>query len=341
MKKNKLKNFIMYFSMSAILLSGCASSTVTQAQEVKAAQFPLELYSQENTFALEEALAESMVPLAGDPKATIFQGPQPSGKVVYTSGGSNDVTVDASNSADGYVMVKYTGDSSDKIKVILTGPSSVKYTYNLSSKGNYETFILSDGSGQYTIGAYKNISGTKYSTLFSKNFKVSLKDEFAPFLRPNQYVNYNEKSQVVTLATSLTKDSKSDLEKVEKIYYYVVKSITYDKKKAETVQSGYLPVVDEVLKAKTGICFDYAAVMAAMLRSQGIPAKLVTGYTGSIYHAWISTYTEETGWIEGIIFFDGTTWRLMDPTFASSGNSSDAIMKYISDEKNYKEKYLY
>ncbi len=238
-------------------------------------------------------------------------------------------------------MVKYSGDSSAKLKVILTGPSGVKYTYNLSNKGNYETFILSDGSGQYSIGVYKNISGTKYSTLLTKSFKVSLSNEFAPFLRPNQYVNYTEKSQVVGVAASLVSGCKNDIEKVEKIYDYVVKNIAYDKQKAQTVQSGYVPVVDEVLKSKKGICFDYAAVMASMLRSQGIPTKLVTGYTGSVYHAWISTYTDETGWVEGIIFFDGTTWRLMDPTFASTGNSSDTIMKYIGDGKNYQEKYLY
>ena len=102
-----------------------------------------------------------------------------------------------------------------------------------------------------------------------------------------------------------------------------------------------MPDIDAVLAEKKGICFDYAALMAAMLRSQGVPTKLVTGYTGSSYHAWISTYSEETGWVEGVIFFDGTTWKLMDPTFASSGGSSEDIMEYIGDGKNYKEKYLY
>lgn len=340
MSKHKLKYFLTCFSVGALCFSGCGNSSANNEQE-ETARFPIELYSEEESLTLEEALAEPMVPLAGDPKAAIYQAPQASGKVVYTSGGNKDVTVDASNTSEGYVMVKYTGDSSEKLKVILTGPSGVKYTYNLSSKGDYETFILSDSSGQYSLGVYKNISGTKYSTLFSKSFKVSLKNEFAPFLRPNQYVNYNEKSQAVSVAASLVKDCQNDIEKVEKIYDYVIKNVTYDKQKAQTVQSGYVPVVDEVLKSKKGICFDYAALMASMLRSQGIPAKLVTGYTGSLYHAWISTYTEETGWVEGIIFFDGTTWRLMDPTFASSGKSSDAIMNYIGDGNNYKEKYLY
>ena len=107
------------------------------------------------------------------------------------------------------------------------------------------------------------------------------------------------------------------------------------------MRCGYLPVLDTVLAEKKGICFDYAALMAGMLRSQGIPCKLVVGYAGTAYHAWISVWTEASGWVEGAIYFDGTTWQRMDPTFASSGKGSESIMKYIGDGSNYTVKYLY
>ena len=42
-----------------------------------------------------------------------------------------------------------------------------------------------------------------------------------------------------------------------------------------------------------------------------------------------------------MIFFDGADWKLMDPTFASSGKQSESIMKYINNPKNYSAKYLY
>ena len=82
-------------------------------------------------------------------------------------------------------------------------------------------------------------------------------------------------------------------------------------------------------------------MMAGMLRSQGIPCKLIVGYAGSAYHSWLNVYTEESGWINSAVFFDGTTWKLMDPTFASSGNQSSDIMKYIGDGSNYTSKYIY
>jgi len=121
----------------------------------------------------------------------------------------------------------------------------------------------------------------------------------------------------------------------------VVKNITYDTELAENVKSGYLPVLDKVLESKKGICFDYAALMTGMLRSQGVPCKLVVGYAGTIYHAWISVWTEETGWIDGAIFFDGSSWHRMDPTFASSNNKSEAINSFISNDVNYTAKYFY
>ena len=36
-----------------------------------------------------------------------------------------------------------------------------------------------------------------------------------------------------------------------------------------------------------------------MLRSQGIPAKVITGYVsdGAVYHAWNMIYLKESGWI--------------------------------------------
>ena len=67
----------------------------------------------------------------------------------------------------------------------------------------------------------------------------------------------------------------------------------------------------------------------------------MVGYAGTTYHAWINVWSEESGWVNGAIYFDGQTWQRMDPTFASSANQSKSIMTYIGDGKNYTAKYLY
>ena len=271
--------------------------------------------------------------------ATLPQKAAPkTGVTVYAN---EKASVDASNLSEGYIMVKYTGGKSVRIKVQITKSGGTTYTYDLNNAGTVETFPLTEGDGTYTVKVFENTSGTKYAQAFSTSVTMTLRNDFLPFLYPNQYVNYTMDSQTVAVGAQLCTNKTDDLAKVTAVFDWVVDNFTYDYDKAATVQSGYLPVVDTVLAARKGICFDYAAVMTAMLRSQNIPCKLVVGYAGTAYHAWISVYTKESGWVDNVIYFDGNTWKLMDPTFASNGHRSDAIMKYIGDGSNYKTRFSY
>ena len=131
----------------------------------------------------------------------------------------------------------------------------------------------------------------------------------------------------------------TEKEAYDAVCSYMSKTFLYDYVKAVTVKSGTLPDVDGTYGKKMGICQDLSAVMCCMLRTQGIPSKLVVGYAGTTYHAWISVFTEETGWVEAVIYFNGSTWRFMDPTFASTGGAS--ANDYITNDANYSAKYMY
>lgn len=227
---------------------------------------------------------------------------------------NNKLIIDYSNANQGYVMVKYSGENS-KVKVQVTKDTT--YTYDVLNKNNYETFPLSEGNGNYSIKVFENISGNQYAQAGSQNINVALENEFNTFLYPSQYVNFRDNSQSTVLSNSLK--GENVISTVTNVYNYVVDNISYDNAKANSVQSGYIPNNDNTLANKNGICFDYASLMCAMLRVQDIPSKLIVGYQGSQYHAWISVYSNETGWIDNVISFDGTNWTLMDPTFASTG----------------------
>ena len=263
--------------------------------------------------------------------------PKASGKTVNEN---EQMVIDYSNSDKGYVMVKYKKSTKVKLKAQVKCPTGNTYTYNLTPK-KWASFPFSEGNGTYKVSVFVNLSGNSYATAGSQEIQVNMKDPMSPFLTSSQYVNYTSSTKCVKKANSLCKKTKDEMGKVEKVYNWTIKYFKYDKNKAKTVESGYLPELDRVYKSKKGICFDYAATMVAMLRSQGVPTKLVVGYAGSAYHAWISVYTEEQGWIDDVIYFDGVNWNRMDPTFASSSNSSKKIMEYIGDGKNYKEKYVY
>jgi hypothetical protein len=247
--------------------------------------------------------------------------------------------IDVSNGNEGYVMVEYRGSNERPLFRITFGDAQYVYYIQADEYNRYVTFPLSEGSGEYTLQLFEHKEGDRYTSIFAENISVTIENELLPFLYPNQYVDFSGDSVTVAKGSEVVTGVKSDLGAVEAIYHYVSTEISYDYEKADAILAkaivGYLPDVDEILEIKTGICFDYAAVMATMLRSQGIPTRLVTGNSGNTYHAWLNVYIEDIGWIDGIIYFDGTDWVLMDPTYASTYDSDKALEKYMGDGSNY------
>ncbi len=254
--------------------------------------------------------------------------------------GTGGVTIDISNRGEGYIMVKYEGDN-PRIKVQIARAEQDPYTYDLAP-GGYETYPLSEGDGAYAVSVFENLQGTEYALLFRGEFDVRLNDPFRPFLYPNQFVRFSADDKAIAATQEIAAAADDDLGAVELIYSYVTSRLSYDYDKAGAVlaggMSGYLPDIDEAFETKKGICFDYAALMTAMLRAQGIPSQLVIGYAGEVYHAWINVYIENVGWIGRAIYFDGTDWTLMDPTFASTSGSAKT---FTGDGTDYHKLFVY
>lgn len=248
--------------------------------------------------------------------------------------------IDYSNIASGYFAVKNL-ISDKKVKMQLTVPDGATYQYTLSSKSKFEFFPLTGGSGEYTANVYKNLTGDQYAFVAGISFKANIENEFSPFLYPNQYVWFEQGDAVVSVCEEVCGGAASELDAVNLIYDYVISTISYDFDKYDTLDASYLPSCDAILSEKTGICFDYAALMCAMLRLEKIPTKLVVGYAGELKHAWISVYIKEIGWVDEMIRFDGKNWVRMDPTFAANAEDSGTLAAYIGDGKNYNDMYYY
>ena len=215
--------------------------------------------------------------------------PEASGTVRYESGGA---VLDASNANQGYVMVRMS--SSKMLKVRITGDN--QYTYDLDGDGEYDVYPLQDGSRDYTVVVYQQVQGNSYSQVLSRTVRAEMSDENAPFLSPNRYSWYTQDSAVVQLGAEICAGLTSDQEKVQAVYNYITSNMIYDYMAAMMVaagqQTGYVPDLDEVLETKMGICFDFAAMMCALLRSQGIPTQMVMGYADAMYHAWNNVYID-------------------------------------------------
>lgn len=263
--------------------------------------------------------------------------PDAAGTEVY---GEGEILLDASHASEGYVMLNYSG-SNAKVKFQITTPEEVVYTYSITKYGDYKAYPLPGGDGTYTFTVYESASEEKnlYAVAMSQEISVSIPDKLLTFLYPNCYVEFDASSVCVEKGEELAKGCDTDLDVVASVYDYVTGNITYDYDKAETVQAGYAPYPDDTLASGTGICFDYASLMSAMLRSQQIPTRLEVGYVGDLYHAWLSCYLDERGWVDDIIEFNGNSWTMMDPTMAASGGTQE--VKRLEEESGYNVKYIY
>jgi len=251
-------------------------------------------------------------------------------------------TLDVSNASRGYIMVRYTGSAARAVVRITQPGADQPYDYRIPTDGTWQVLPLTRGNGRYQIAVLENVEGRMFATLISHTINLQLEDTLLPFLYPNQYVNFNPRSTAVARATTLARGINDDLEVVRLIYEYVIGNITYDHEFAAQVTAGaigsYIPDIDRVLARGKGICFDYAALTAAMLRSQGIPTRLEIGFvSGGVYHAWITVYTPETGWIGVVRFTGGGEWALMDPTFSAGAGAGNAatLANLIGDGTNY------
>ena len=249
--------------------------------------------------------------------------------------GNDEVLVDTSRSSKGFFGIHCTSDKKIKVQVFKDDET---YTYDVvTGKDQIYPFQLGDGS--YTIKVMKNIADTKYSELYATSVNVSLDSQFEPFLRPSQYADYTQDSECVKKADELAAQAADANEFITNVFNYVCKNIKYDKSKAETVQSGYIPVPDEIMDSGKGICFDYASLAASMLRSHGIPTKIIFGYVApnDLYHAWNMFYTEESGWTTVEFTVNPDDWNRIDLTFSANGANAD----FIGDGTNYVEAYEY
>lgn len=250
--------------------------------------------------------------------------------------GNDKVKIDLSACNQGYVAVSARSEKRMKFQVI---HGETTYTYDIRSDGTPSVFPLQSGDGEYVFRAMENVEGKKYAQALLLSRQVTLDDPFQPFLRPSDYSSYTAASFCVREAADLTRNARDPLEIVSTIYAYINSTIRYDSEKAATVKSGYLPDPDDTLRTKKGICFDYAALAAAMLRSQGVPCKLVFGYVApnQLYHAWNMFYTEETGWVTVSFKANGKDWTRIDLTFSANGQDDT----FIGDGSNYSDLYYY
>ncbi len=204
------------------------------------------------------------------------------------------VVVDKSQLESGIVSVNYNTVKDVSFKVMVN-KGTINYFYDLNEGS---IIPLQMGNGDYEISILENIKGNKYRIVNREKVTANLTDENFVYLQSMQLISWNEEMEIIKKIKELTLNAKDDQEKLKAVYDYVTKNIKYDYQKFSKLSSNYIPAIEEVNKDGKGICYDYAVMTAAMLRSIGVPTKLIMGYKTGLkeYHAWNQVYLDEQ-WI--------------------------------------------
>lgn len=241
---------------------------------------------------------------------------------------AGDFSLNKSKIADGIITVQYTGSFNKKIKLTVE-KNNERYVYNITNE-NPINIPLQLGDGTYKITVYKHLDSTNYQPLATESVDANNISSVKLFTYsiPNIYFdktllsikNYDE-----VLGQEVAND------KIKKLYGDVINFYTYDYDKAKKVVSTeYVPFIDDMYSSKKGICYDYSVLMAGVLRSQGIPTKLVMGYAPEIkaYHAWNQ------------IYMNGK-WVTVDTTYDASKVQLGKSTSFEKDSKKFKVIKIY
>lgn len=175
-------------------------------------------------------------------------------------------------------------DYTNNYKVQLIDTNGTTYT----CQADVNTHLPVNADGIYTVRVLKHKEGTKYSRVFETQVVVEGckgylgSSEIVDFEENQTFLNSENIQQILTNA--------EDWQIAQAAFKYLDKNWTYNYDRMNSVKSWYVPNTDNNDADKSGICYDYAAAYASIMRKAGIQTKVIFGYVqtknGPVYHAW-------------------------------------------------------
>jgi hypothetical protein len=233
--------------------------------------------------------------------------------------------IDAGNANSGSFKAKYLSDKKLKIMVIKGGE---RYTYDLKGDNTYQSYPLQLGDGTYKVSIMENIGGKEYKYVLSKEVEVKTSNPNAKYLTSVQMINWSDSMAAIKKAKSLT-SGLNDKQKVEKIYSFITNNIKYDSSITK-LPSGYVPSINNTYSSKKGICYDFSSIFAGMLRSVGVPTKLIKGEATNVqgYHSWNEVYVNGS-------------WKIVDTSYDSQLKAAGHSVSLYKSGKDYSRSKQY
>ena len=200
-------------------------------------------------------------------------------------------------------------------RVLRTMPGVISAAYPIESLYAPVAALRVDAYGTFHTPEQLHAGQTYSVVSYLPNLTPSVLREDSSLDRlPDHVLTYTGpgalSDRAVELASEVTRDQPTYYDRVMAITYYLQQNYRYTLD-LPPVPSGRDPVDWFLFDVKTGYCEQFATAETLLLRSQGIPARLATGYSTGDYdpvlnqavvrehdaHAWVEVWFPHHGWV--------------------------------------------
>ncbi|GAB4536980.1 MAG: hypothetical protein Fur0020_05340 [Thermodesulfovibrionia bacterium] len=194
-----------------------------------------------------------------------------------------------------------------------------KRPYRIESEG---VFLRSDSADSFYMK--QKVSKRFFYRLFSIDDHYYDNEHTISYLQTTGDIE-----RIKRLASDIISNIKDPQDKAEAIEDFLLRNYRYSLS-INKPPDGITPIEDFLFYSKKGYCEHFATAMVLMLRSIGIPARLVTGFLSSEKNEFGDYYlirqSDAHSWVEAFI---NDRWLLLDPTPPVATIHRSGIMLFL------------
>jgi protein-glutamine gamma-glutamyltransferase len=208
-------------------------------------------------------------------------------------------------------------------------------------KGNYRRIAMDGGGAVFNLDAEHSISTYEAWSDVARPSAAELRAASGAY--PPEILLENLQlppldARIAQLAQAITASAKNNYDRAAALESYLLTHFTYTLQLSRATPRD--PIAEFLFVRKQGHCEYFASSMAVMLRTLGIPARLVNGFRGNEFNDLTSQYVirdrDAHTWVE--VYFPGYGWVSFDPTPGGAAQAHtrwSAMMQYADAAQSF------
>ena len=184
------------------------------------------------------------------------------------------------------------------------------------------SFVLKDGNDSFSTGSIQPVKYTVFSDLITRRERLArpLQGEYPQDVRQYYLQLPGLHPEIARLAFEITKAETNPIARAFTLERFLREGYDYSLENRSSLAKD--PLYDFLFVTRAGHCEYFATAQAVMMRTLGIPSRVINGFRRGNFNRWSENFivrqSDAHSWVEG--YFPGTGWVDFDPTPVAEGN---------------------